>query len=312
MRAPGSIVRTSTAVEGKRVSAAAVVLAARYRAGHDVLDRGQVRRRRVVGGGGGLEVPRRRVRRTGRGGRGRRDRDPGRRQRGLQGPGPGPPRRRGDRVGGAASGCSRRTRSARSARSASSTSTAAPPRTPGHACLDWAGSLTGDGYAIQGNILTGEEVVFAMRTAWETSDPEAPLARRLLEALTAGDAAGGDSPRPAVRGAAGGQGGRRVRRPRRHRRRPAGRRPRGRRSPSWPGCSPSASSTSRRRPRRRRCRSPTSSGRSWRRSRRRRAPATSRPGSAPRTTRCGSRPTCPGSTSRSSTSSRGRPDRRDA
>ena len=97
----------------------------------------------------------------------------------------------------------------------------------GHACLDWAGSLTGDGYAIQGNILTGEEVVFAMRTAWEASDPEAPLARRLLDALTAGDVAGGDSPRPSVGRAAGGQGGRRVRRPRRHRRRPAGRRPRG-------------------------------------------------------------------------------------
>jgi uncharacterized Ntn-hydrolase superfamily protein len=63
----------------------------------------------------------------------------------------------------------------------------------GHACLDWAGSLTGDGYAIQGNILTGEDVVFAMRTAWETSDPDAPLARRLLETLTAGDVAGGDS-----------------------------------------------------------------------------------------------------------------------
>jgi uncharacterized Ntn-hydrolase superfamily protein len=63
----------------------------------------------------------------------------------------------------------------------------------GHACLDWAGSLTGDGYAIQGNILTGEDVVVAMETAWLSSDPEAPLARRLLDALTAGDAAGGDS-----------------------------------------------------------------------------------------------------------------------
>src|SRR3954447_431496 len=62
----------------------------------------------------------------------------------------------------------------------------------GHACLDWAGGLTGDGYAIQGNILTGEDVVFAMKTAWETSDPDGPLARRLLEALTAGDLAGGD------------------------------------------------------------------------------------------------------------------------
>jgi uncharacterized Ntn-hydrolase superfamily protein len=63
----------------------------------------------------------------------------------------------------------------------------------GHACLDWAGGLTGEGYAIQGNILTGEDVVDAMETAWTTSDPDAPLATRLLEALTAGDAAGGDS-----------------------------------------------------------------------------------------------------------------------
>src|SRR3954469_670338 len=62
----------------------------------------------------------------------------------------------------------------------------------GHACLEWAGSITGEGYAIQGNILTGEDVVDAMETAWQTSDPEAPLARRLLEALTAGDLAGGD------------------------------------------------------------------------------------------------------------------------
>jgi uncharacterized Ntn-hydrolase superfamily protein len=63
----------------------------------------------------------------------------------------------------------------------------------GHACLDWAGSITGDGYAIQGNILTGEEVVVAMETAWLASDPEAPLARRLLDALIAGDEAGGDA-----------------------------------------------------------------------------------------------------------------------
>jgi uncharacterized Ntn-hydrolase superfamily protein len=62
----------------------------------------------------------------------------------------------------------------------------------GQACLDWAGGVTGDGYAIQGNVLTGEDVVLAMQTAWETSDPAAPLARRLLEALTAGDLAGGD------------------------------------------------------------------------------------------------------------------------
>ena len=63
----------------------------------------------------------------------------------------------------------------------------------GHSCLDWAGGVTGAGYAIQGNILAGEHVVTAMRDAWETSDEDAPLARRLLAALTAGDEAGGDS-----------------------------------------------------------------------------------------------------------------------
>ena len=63
----------------------------------------------------------------------------------------------------------------------------------GPACLDWAGGLTGDGYAIQGNILTGEDVVVAMEASWLGSDPEAPLARRLLDALRAGDEAGGDS-----------------------------------------------------------------------------------------------------------------------
>ena len=63
----------------------------------------------------------------------------------------------------------------------------------GPACLDWAGGLTGEGYAIQGNILTGEDVVLAMETVWLGSDPGAPLARRLLAALEAGDGAGGDS-----------------------------------------------------------------------------------------------------------------------
>jgi uncharacterized Ntn-hydrolase superfamily protein len=63
----------------------------------------------------------------------------------------------------------------------------------GHACLDWAGGETGEGYAIQGNILAGEEVVDAMEAAWQASDPEEPLARRLLATLTAGDEAGGDA-----------------------------------------------------------------------------------------------------------------------
>lgn len=63
----------------------------------------------------------------------------------------------------------------------------------GGACFDWAGGVAGDGVAIQGNILTGADVTDAMRTAWHDADPTAPLARRLLSALQAGDAAGGDS-----------------------------------------------------------------------------------------------------------------------
>src|SRR6476619_4410437 len=56
-----------------------------------------------------------------------------------------------------------------------------------------AASHTGQGYAIQGNILVGEEVVDAMEAAWKASAEDAPLAHRLLDALAAGDAAGGDS-----------------------------------------------------------------------------------------------------------------------
>lgn len=63
----------------------------------------------------------------------------------------------------------------------------------GSACLDWAGGVTGEGYAIQGNILTGSEVVEAMEAAFLASSPDQPLAHRLLAALAAGDEAGGDS-----------------------------------------------------------------------------------------------------------------------
>ena len=63
----------------------------------------------------------------------------------------------------------------------------------GSACLDWAGGVTGEGYAIQGNILTGEDVVLAMEAAFLATDDSMPLAHRLLAALAAGDEAGGDS-----------------------------------------------------------------------------------------------------------------------
>jgi len=62
----------------------------------------------------------------------------------------------------------------------------------GGRCQSWAGGIAGDGYAIQGNILTGPEVIEAMQAAWLGSDPGRPLPWRLLAALEAGDAAGGD------------------------------------------------------------------------------------------------------------------------
>lgn len=62
----------------------------------------------------------------------------------------------------------------------------------GSECMPWAGGAVGDGYAIQGNILAGPEVVAAMEQAWLGSDPAAALGVRLLAALHAGDRAGGD------------------------------------------------------------------------------------------------------------------------
>ena len=62
----------------------------------------------------------------------------------------------------------------------------------GSGCHDWAGGRTGASYAIQGNILTGPDVVEAMERAWLATEPSEPLARRLYAALVAGDDAGGD------------------------------------------------------------------------------------------------------------------------
>lgn len=61
----------------------------------------------------------------------------------------------------------------------------------GAECLDWAGGAIAPGAAVQGNILAGPQVVDAMVRAW-TDAAAQPFAHRLLAALTAGDAAGGD------------------------------------------------------------------------------------------------------------------------
>ncbi len=60
----------------------------------------------------------------------------------------------------------------------------------GKECMDWAGHVTGDGYTCQGNILAGEAVVVDMAEAYETT--EGDLIDRMLAALKAGQAAGGD------------------------------------------------------------------------------------------------------------------------
>ena len=58
-------------------------------------------------------------------------------------------------------------------------------------CLDWAGGRTGDGFAAQGNILVSHATVDAIAEAFEASAGK-PLGERLLDALDAGQAAGGD------------------------------------------------------------------------------------------------------------------------
>ena len=62
----------------------------------------------------------------------------------------------------------------------------------GPKCNSWAGGRSGPGYAVQGNLLTGEDVVAAMEKAFLESKGK-PLAERLYAAIVAGDAAGGDS-----------------------------------------------------------------------------------------------------------------------
>jgi uncharacterized Ntn-hydrolase superfamily protein len=61
----------------------------------------------------------------------------------------------------------------------------------GERCIPWAGQVLGAGYVCLGNILEGEEVVKAMARAFETTLVE-ELSERLIQALEAGQAAGGD------------------------------------------------------------------------------------------------------------------------
>lgn len=61
----------------------------------------------------------------------------------------------------------------------------------GSACTGWCGHLIGEGYTIQGNMLTGGETLQAMADSFAGSAGE-ELAERLVRALEAGQSVGGD------------------------------------------------------------------------------------------------------------------------
>ncbi|MEK3857133.1 DUF1028 domain-containing protein [Cytobacillus sp. FSL H8-0458] len=66
-----------------------------------------------------------------------------------------------------------------------------PATFTGEGCYNWAGGITGPHFAAQGNILVDEKTVEAMGQTFISTD--GTLAERLLAALNAGQAAGGDS-----------------------------------------------------------------------------------------------------------------------
>lgn len=61
----------------------------------------------------------------------------------------------------------------------------------GEKCIDWAGHLIDDNVSVAGNMLAGPEVIAATLAAYQKT-ADKPLAERLLEAMQAGEDAGGD------------------------------------------------------------------------------------------------------------------------
>lgn len=62
----------------------------------------------------------------------------------------------------------------------------------GDECLPWYGHLDRDRYTVAGNLLTGEAVIEAVAESYADSDRDRDLAARLIDALGAGHAEGGD------------------------------------------------------------------------------------------------------------------------
>ena len=58
-------------------------------------------------------------------------------------------------------------------------------------CVDWAGHISGAGFSVAGNMLTGPEVVAQTARTWQERT-ELPFAERLWSSMQAGEDAGGD------------------------------------------------------------------------------------------------------------------------
>jgi uncharacterized Ntn-hydrolase superfamily protein len=61
----------------------------------------------------------------------------------------------------------------------------------GKDCVDWCGHLAGEGFSIAGNMLTGAAVLDETAKAYAANE-NLPFPQRLIAALRAGEAAGGD------------------------------------------------------------------------------------------------------------------------
>ncbi|MDP1909921.1 MAG: DUF1028 domain-containing protein, partial [Hyphomicrobium sp.] len=61
----------------------------------------------------------------------------------------------------------------------------------GSACVDWCGHIHGDGFSVAGNMLAGPRVLDDTAAAY-MAQAALPFPRRLIAAMLAGEAAGGD------------------------------------------------------------------------------------------------------------------------
>jgi uncharacterized Ntn-hydrolase superfamily protein len=61
----------------------------------------------------------------------------------------------------------------------------------GNGCVDWCGHVAGDGFSIAGNMLAGAQVLDETAKAY-AANAALPFAQRLIAAMRAGEAAGGD------------------------------------------------------------------------------------------------------------------------